>query len=457
MEAGSVRALGHNRPVWSGKALLLPLLLVAFLLLPLAPARALAHAPAHVTYLALAAQSTQPPQAIVDEQSAVPHFPDTVDFRLRAHGFETARAELNYRLVGEPVTAGLQAEVAAITDSPDLALTLDLATHYIPPGSEVEYYWTLTASDGRTTDTPTKTFKLLDERHAWKSLSDAQKRVSVHWYRGNAAFGEKLVGTAAGALNRLQNDIQAGLQRPAEIWMYATQDDLLDALPKNIPEWVGGKAFPELALVLAAVGDDEMANTEIKRVIPHELSHLVLYQATRNPYNSPPAWFDEGLAVYNQQAHDPAEDEALQYAAKNGSLIPLKSLSGSFGADEEAAALSYAESRSAVDFLLSDPRYGPSKFAATVEAFRQGVTYDEALKAGLGATVEEIDTQWRISLPYKQGAGRAAPAPPSDTKSAPFRLSPTSPLVLIPATACALLFLAGGALTLVLLVRRRQV
>ena len=80
-----------------------------------------------------------------------------------------------------------------------------------------------------------------------------------------------------------------------DIWVYPSQEVLLEALPSNIPEWVGGKAFPELALVLAAIEDNEYAELEIKRVVPHELSHIALYQATRNPYNTPPAWLEEGI------------------------------------------------------------------------------------------------------------------------------------------------------------------
>ncbi len=389
----------------------------------------------------------------VDEQSAEANFPDTIDFRLKAHGLDATRAELNYKLVGESVTSGEQAEVKSAANA-DFKLSLDLTTHYLPPGADVEYYWTLTDKSGQTTDTPAKTFKIIDGRHPWKSLTDAQKRVTVHWYNGTMGFGNDLLTTASTALDRLQNEIKAGLQRPAEIWVYATQDDLLNALPKNIPEWVGGKAFPELALVLADVADDNMSDLEIKRVVPHELSHLVLYQATRNPYNSPPAWFDEGLAVHNQGAQDPAEEAALHAAAIKGKLIPLKSLSGSFGANEDTATLSYAESRSAIDFLLSDNRYGPEKFARTVAAFREGVAYDEAFKAGVGVGVDDIDAQWRASLPSQQGSNPVAPAPSAARTGFDFSL--WNVFVLVPLAACAMLFLAGGLLTGVFLFRRRS-
>ncbi|MDQ5824009.1 MAG: peptidase MA family metallohydrolase [Chloroflexota bacterium] len=383
---------------------------------------------------------------LVEEQSVEADFPESVEFRLRASGFETARAELNYRLVGDPVTAGMQADLEEATSTPDLEVMLDLTTDYIPPGTQLEYYWTLTDEEGNTAETPVETFKLVDEQYPWKSLTDAQDRVTVNWYEGGSDFGKTLLSVATGALDRLQNDIDAGLTRPAEIWVYASQDELLDALPANIPEWVGGKAFPELALVMAAIGDDEYAELETKRTIPHELSHLVLYQATRNPYNAPPAWLDEGLAVYSQEAHDPAEEETLRWAAENGALVPLNALSGSFGADEESALLGYAQSHSAVEFLLTDSRYGPDKLARTVAAFREGVTYDEAFVAGLGVTVEEIDEQWRASLPYEVVANN----------SATLTRSIWDLLVWVAAAVGLLLFTAGGIVTAIIVLRRRR-
>ena len=391
---------------------------------------------------------------LVEEQSAASDFPESVTFRLKASGFETARAELNYRLVGDSVTAGVQADVEEVTSSPDLDVTLDLTTDYLPPGVEVEYYWTLTDEAGSSTDTPAGIFKLVDERYDWNSLTDPQGRVTVNWYEGGDDFGKLLLTVATGALDRLQNDLDAGLTRPAGIWVYASQDELLDALPVNIPEWVGGKAFPHLALVMTAIGTDEdITELEIKRTIPHELSHLVLYQATRNPYNAPPAWLDEGVAVYYQEAHDPAEQEALKWAAENGAMLPLMSLSGSFGADEESALLAYAESHSAVEFILTDSRYGPEKLARTIAAFIEGVTYDEAFEAGLGATVEEIDEQWRASLPYEV---RAPGEVPVLSGREVHRGSVWDLLIWAALSLGAVFFVAGGLLTVILLARRRS-
>jgi hypothetical protein len=399
----------------------------------------------------------------VDSQAVTSHFPDTVDFSLRAHGFDTYRVELNYRLAGDPVTAQVEVPIDSQTANVSVQTTLDLATHYIPAGSEVIYYWTLTGDSNAPVYTPEQTFVMSDGRYHWQTLTDSGKRVSVHWYDGDQSFGRSLLTTASEALGRLQTEIQAGLERPANIWVYSTPDELLSALPHSSPEWVGGQAFPPLSLVLAAIAPGDTAGDEIKRIVPHELSHLLLYQATRNPYNTPPAWMDEGLAVHNQEVQDPSEERAVRDAAGRGTLIPLKALSGAFGADAEVATLSYGESRSVMEFVLGDKRYGPARFARTVAAFKDGVTYDDALKAGLGITVDELDRQWRDSLPYEVKPA-ATPAPGQGYTTRPgagvngdFGTSVWgTAAIMVVMGACLVLFLAGGVLTLVMLMRGRR-
>ena len=149
-----------------------------------------------------------------------------------------------------------------------------------------------------------------------------------------------------------------------------------------------------------------MGRFEIRRILPHELSHLVVYQTTQNPYNRPPVWLDEGLAITNQEAQEPEMATALKNATAAGALIRLRSLQGAFPADPDAAYLAYAESASVVRFLIA--RYGAAKVGATLTAFRDGVTYDEALRAGIGADTDALDAAWRAWAPAALGVSPAA-------------------------------------------------
>lgn len=409
------------------------------------------------TPISIYAQGEQP-QIVVVEQGAVPDFPSTVEFTLKARGFPAHRAVLSYRLEGSDITIEVPAEIDEPGDDVDLTVTLDLSTHYIPPGSQVTYFWTLTDSAGRSASTPVETFQLVDDYYPWQSLTDTEGRVSVHWYLGGDEFGKNLLSTATSALDRLERDVGSNLEQQATIWVYATQDHFMGALPPDLPVWAGAKAFPELSLVIASISPMVMGAEEMERVVPHELSHLVFYQATRNardPESMPPAWLDEGLAVYNQGSRAPEEEAALKQAAEEGLLVPLQALSGSFGHEEEEAVLAYAQSRSIVEFVLKDKRYGPEKLARTVSGFRNGDGVDQALQKGLGVILGDLERQWRSSLPYRVSAYAGSPgAQPSGSSGADPDLPWT--IAYIALGIFAVMFVFGGVLTAVLLSRDRS-
>src|SRR5688500_16477148 len=110
-------------------------------------------------------------------------FPDTVDFVLQLKEYAAARAILNYKPVGRQITSEQEADIeGTVPPGTDIRVTLDLSTHYMPPGVEVEYYWTLFDDTGASTDTAVKTFELLDERYSWQTYTDAESGLSVHWY-----------------------------------------------------------------------------------------------------------------------------------------------------------------------------------------------------------------------------------------------------------------------------------
>lgn len=397
------------------------------------------------------AQAGQAP--IVEVQSAEPKFPDEISFLLQARGFQAREAELNYSLLGSSVAITVPAEIDLSGAGVVSRVALDLDTYYVPPGATVLYGWTLTDEWGIKEKTPRKSVQVVDEYYPWRHLSDADNRVSVHWYLGGEEFGRSLIKIASDTLDRLEREIGVKLERSVDVWVYATQNELLGVLPKDSPGWAGGKSFPDLGLVLAVVSPVVVSEDEIKRIVPHELSHLVFYQATLNPYNTPPAWIDEGLAVHNQQLYAPQEEAALQKAAEEGLLVPLEELSGSFGPDEEGAVLAYAQSRSVIEFILSDTRYGRDKLAVTIAAFREGIEYDEALNRGLGVGIDELDQQWREYLPYKP-SDTAPELQPDDSQNSTLSSSLTYPLIFLTLCLVGGMFMAGGVLTGVMLARR---
>jgi hypothetical protein len=142
---------------------------------------------------------------------------------------------------------------------------------------------------------------------------------------------------------------------------------------------------------------------EVGRIVPHEVSHQVLSQATENPFNGPPVWLDEGLAVQAQENGSENFPRLVLESAANGTLEPIPVLNSQFPYDAEGALLGYAQSESIVDFIATT--YGDDAIARLIAVFREGVSYDEAVERALGVTIDELDAQWRQSLEEAAAGG----------------------------------------------------
>jgi len=130
-----------------------------------------------------------------------------------------------------------------------------------------------------------------------------------------------------------------------------------------------------------------------KRVISHELTHLVIHQATFNPYNDLPTWLDEGLAMTAEGDLEAVFLAALDQANKNNGLISVRSLASPFSAYAGESLLAYAESYKIVEYLIDE--YGREKMFELLSTFEQGSGYDEALNRVYGFDMDGLNSLWR--------------------------------------------------------------
>ncbi len=313
----------------------------------------------------------------------------------------------------------------------DLVHELDTQVYYFAPGTDISYRWLIRDAAGNELLTPIREFVYHDERFNWQSRSE--RNVTVYWYEGGDSFGEALIDTSTRTIERLQDEIGATVEEPVKIYVYANGNDMRSALESNEVEWVGGQARPALGLIVAAIAPGDLV--EVSRIIPHELSHQVLHQAIENPYGGAPVWFDEGLAVHNQEVLDAGFPDLVNEAAIAGRLIPLEALASSFPADPQQAYLSYAQSHSVVEYLFAT--YGEERVTELVQAFAQAMPAEQAVPTVLGMSVDDLDAAWRESLPVEARPSQLAN--PSSASAPPARFDnpvlPAAPLPTAPADA----------------------
>jgi hypothetical protein len=157
----------------------------------------------------------------------------------------------------------------------------------------------------------------------------------------------------------------------------------------------------------------EVGSAWVDTLVSHELTHLVFAEAVDNPYHLPPRWLNEGLAVYLSQGYDQGDRATVAAAVSGASIIPLEGLAGLFPTTRDRFSLAYAESASAVDFLITT--YGEEQLVKLITSYAGGVTDDEAFGAALGMRMAAFDDAWMTSI----GATRPAPFGPQPAPPGP--------------------------------------
>jgi hypothetical protein len=272
----------------------------------------------------------------------------------------------------------------------------DMRNASLPPGAEVTYWWMIEDADGNRVETSPEIMHFDDDRYLWQSLTGTISQggeLIIFWYEGSDTFARELMDACQEGLAMLTQDIGTYPERPIKIYIYASTSDLQEAMIYS-QEWTGGVAFADFGII--AISIPPAILDWGKRALVHELTHLVVHQATFSPYGQLPLWLDEGLAMYSEGELDSDFRSCLEGAIPEDELISVRSLCSPFSAYSEKACLSYAQSYSLVEYLLDS--YGQDKMLDLLALLKQGNTYDEALIEVYGFDIDGLDARWRATL-----------------------------------------------------------
>jgi len=331
--------------------------------------------------------------AVLDSSVEV-HFPVALVFNLEAESeADIVDARLHYqvdKMNYAPVTSEGWADFAPATRV-EASWAWDMRKSSLPPGVEVTYWWTIQDTAGNRLETPLAKVHFDDLRYNWQSLN--RSVFTLFWYEGDDSFARELIDASEQGLTRLTHNIGTYPEKPIKVYVYASASDLQGAMifPQ---EWTGGVAFTEFGTIAIAISPVQVDGG--KRALVHELTHLVVHQATFSPYGELPTWLDEGLAMYNEGELDPYFRAWLGEAISEDKLISVRSLCSPFSAEPEKAYLSYAQSYSLVEYLLDN--YSQDKILNLLILFKEGNTYDGALTRVYGFDIDGLGSRWRETL-----------------------------------------------------------
>jgi len=322
------------------------------------------------------------------------NFPTALVFNLEAESSaDIVDARLRYqvdKMNYASATSEGWADFAPATEI-ETSWTWDMRKSSLPPGTAITYWWTIKDAAGNNQESPPAVVCFEDVRYQWQSLTNGD--LTLFRYEGDDSFARELMNACEAGLGRLTLDIGTYPEKPIKIYVYASASDLQGAMifPQ---EWTGGAAFTEFGIIAIGISPGQLDWG--KRALVHELTHLVVHQATFSPYGELPTWLDEGLAMYNEGELATSLEAYLQQAISEDKLISVRSLCSPFSAEPEKAYLSYTESYSLVEYLLDN--YGQVEMLNLLTLLKQGNTYDEALTQVYSFDIDGLDSRWREAL-----------------------------------------------------------
>lgn len=341
---------------------------------------------------------------ITVESSTVSYsFAQQVTFELQAaSGADITGVHLSFRATGEAQT---RVEPVEISPAPRVSAVYkaDMRYNPLPPFATVTFWWDIEDAAGNHLTTPPQQFSYRDNRFRWEQLSDpVRKEVTVYWIEGHGdlTFGQAALDVVMLGLDRINAELRAPLPEVVEVYIYDSEHNLNAAMVLSGRGWIGAQARPELGVIVVAIPFEEGYTLRMKREIPHELTHLLVYQAvTPEGYEYVPEWLDEGLATANELSPRAEYAGMLEDARKNGYLLPLESLCVPFPPDPTTALLSYAQSSSVVQFIRRE--YGAAGIRNLLAAYRNGASCKAGVTEALKISFNQLEAAWRASLEPK--------------------------------------------------------
>lgn len=347
-------------------------------------------------------------------------FPDSITFHSNAvsSGSDIVKAQFVYYLDRYGALDNTTRSQLDIQPGKNVPLTYEWDTSDITvvPWAPIVYQWRVTDADGNVYETDPQRVDYEDNRFDWQERADAD--VIIRWHDKPANFGEDVFEIAQKAIGKQKELFGIELAIPIQIIVYNNQDEFNDWHDVALT-WVGGEAFPDFGITTQIVSSNTPDPRWLNDVIPHEISHLYLYQAAFNPVSPVPTWLDEGVAQFNELGEDDTS-YLVKDAVKEGKLIPLTTLESGFGKhDEVRIRLAYAEGLSAVRYLVQT--YGEEGLARLLADYKKGMNTEKAFLDALGVSMGQFQQDWAESV----GAPRESMNTPTPWPIATYPPVPT--------------------------------
>ena len=369
-------------------------------------------------------------------------FPGDVVFNVEVEGGQADIVEIRlyYRVSRSGVWSYAYPHVSP-SRRVEASFNLDFSgASYVPPGTEVEYFYSVTDSLGNALDTDPRTFLYVDGKYRWQTV--AAGPLTLYWHDLPQGRVEGMAREIEGSLDEVASALGVDLDVPMRGVIYNSQRESRDAFPNQSRTTTEGQvfagyAFPENG-VFVGVGFNP-------GLIVHEAAHILMHEAAGSPWARVPAWVNEGFASYVEPGGR-GYARAFSIGASGGASpgqIPLRHMSTLPGRPSDIRYF-YRKAESVVGYLLEV--HGEDRFRDFLGDLDGGADPEQALVATYGFGQDDLDQKWAASL----GQLDALP-----TGGGSFPMSTLGSLLIAFLAMVAMSFTLGGVL--LRRVRRRLV
>lgn len=203
--------------------------------------------------------------------------------------------------------------------------------------------------------------------------------------------GDSLVvdSTLEAARGRLQYWLADSLTYRPEVYVVADSrrfDTLVGGL---FPDWGAAAAIPAWGRIVVKDSRYLRVGKELTELLVHEYAHLAT--ADRVGARELPRWLDEGIAMRMAAPWGWSEHVAMGKAALFRQFVPLREIEQVNRFTDDRAAVAYAQSYLAVDYLTQ--QYDPEGLQTLLGGLAEGLSVDSALVLATGSDLAGFETE----------------------------------------------------------------
>jgi hypothetical protein len=262
------------------------------------------------------------------------------------------------------------------------------------PFAVIRFWWQADLPSGGTVESVPDSFQYFNTDNSWNRLEYGG--VTVEWREVGADAARNGAELALLAMATVSADLETPIPDHLELVMYPRLSDFQKDLGNRIHGWEGALSSPESGIILLAAAPGAEGRKSLAVLIPHEVTHILMWAQWGDAFDVLPLWLAEGTAAGYEAEDRPESERLLAESAAAGGLIPLQTLCSVFPAEEQPALLAYAESRSFVLFLRDT--YGLEAFRRMIAAYAGGADCLLGPKESTGKVLDALEIDWKRTL-----------------------------------------------------------